>query len=48
MSTKILAFAALAVIASVLIANMQPSKGVDTQFENFKFTHQKTYLSADE
>jgi C1A family cysteine protease len=48
MSTKILAFAALVAVASLLIANMQPSNSVDTQFEEFKATHKKTYSNEAE
>ena len=48
MSTKILAFAALVAVASLLIANMQPSNSIDTQFEEFKVSHKKTYKNAAE
>ena len=48
MSTKILAFAAIVVVASLMIANMQPSRGFDSEFESFKLAHKKTYLTADE
>jgi|LakMenE18May11ns_1017448.scaffolds.fasta_scaffold8950949_1 hypothetical protein len=48
MSTKIVAFAALIVVASLMIANIQPSRGVDSQFESFKVAHKKTYLTVDE
>jgi len=48
MSTKILAFAALVAVASLLIANMQPSNSVDAQFEQFKVTHKKNYENVAE
>ena len=48
MSTKILAFATLVTVATLLFANMQGDNGVDTEFNEFKLTHGKTYSSVGE
>lgn len=48
MSNKILAFAVIVAAVSLLISNMEPSSGVDAQFEAFKTTHKKSYENAAE
>ena len=48
MSGKILAFAALIAVASVLIFSVQPENSKFTEFEKFKLDHGKVYASIEE
>jgi hypothetical protein len=48
MSQKIVAFAVLAVLAGLLIANWEPKDQLSTAFESFKTAQGKVYRNAEE